>query len=107
MNRWGIPPHVEEEVLQRDKKCVYCGAAFKKYVRSTRSRLAIATWEHIDNDIENKTAADVARCCGACNSSKGTKEVADWLTSEYCKRKKISAKIAPVVKTYLKSRRSR
>ena len=69
MNRWGIPPHVEQKVLLRDKKCVYCGVAFKKYIRSTRRRIAIATWEHIDNDVENRTTANVARCCSACNSS--------------------------------------
>lgn len=98
---------MERDVLQRDKKCVYCRAAFKKYLRATGRRINIATWEHIDNDVKNKTVANVARCCGACNSSKGTKELAAWLASEYCKENDISARtVAPVVKNYLKSRRS-
>jgi len=73
MNRWKIPAHVEEIVLHRDKKCVYCRVAFKKYVRATGRRIAIATWEHIDNNVRNKKADNIALCCGACNSSKGNK----------------------------------
>lgn len=107
MNRWGIPPHVEEEVLRRDKKCVYCGVAFTQYVRASRRRIKIATWEHIDNDVDNKTVANIALCCGACNSSTGTKELAAWLASQYCKENAITAKtVASVVKNRLKRRRS-
>jgi hypothetical protein len=25
MNKWGIPDWLEKEVIERDKKCVYCG----------------------------------------------------------------------------------
>lgn len=29
MNRWNIPEDMENEIIKRDKKCVYCGIIFK------------------------------------------------------------------------------
>jgi hypothetical protein len=107
MNRWGITVAVQERVRVRDKKCVYCRAAFKRHVRGRGGRVRIATWEHIDNDGDCSDR-NVALCCCACNSSKGTKALAEWLESEYCKARRISARrVALVVARWLKRRTAR
>ena len=92
MNKWGIPPDLERAVIARDQTCVYCGVEFKKSSQ-TGDRKQTATWEHFDNDKWNDQSImtiNVARCCNACNSSKGTKQLREWLSSSYCKRKNIS-----------------
>jgi len=76
-NRWNIPPPLEQEVLARDKNCVYCGGP-------------ATTWEHIVNDARIVTRENIARCCGPCNSSKGTKDLTVWLESKYCETKGIT-----------------
>jgi 5-methylcytosine-specific restriction endonuclease McrA len=106
MNRWGISAHVELMVRKRDKKCVYCRAPFKQHIRGRGGRVKIATWEHIDND-GGSSEHNVALCCGACNSSKGTKALGEWLRSEYCRKNNINPRrVAPVVRNWMK-RRSR
>ena len=103
MNNWGIPAWLEKEVKQRDKACVYCGIQMIEKMPPGGSRKAVATWEHIINDASIVTRENIARCCVACNSSKGTKELSDWIQSSYCKRRGISATtVADVVKTELK-----
>lgn len=104
MNRWGIAADVEGMVRRRDKRCVYCGARFKQHLRGKGGRVSIATWEHIDNEGDC-SGSNVVLCCGACNSSKGTKTLAEWLESEYCKKKKINERrVAPVVRNWIKQR---
>jgi 5-methylcytosine-specific restriction endonuclease McrA len=83
MNRWGIPKWLEEEVNKRDKACVYCGVKFLKTIPRNGSRKFKATWEHIINNANIKTRENIALCCGACNSSKGTKKLSDWINSDY------------------------
>jgi len=51
----------------------------------------VATWEHIINDARIVTRENIALCCAACNASKGTKLLREWLTSSYCKRRGITA----------------
>ena len=103
MNRWRIPAWLEEEVKERDKDCVYCGIQMIERVPPGGSRRDLATWEHIINDASIVTRENIARCCVACNSSKGTKELSDWIQSSYCKQRGISATtVADVVKTELK-----
>lgn len=69
-------------------------------------RAKIATWEHIDNDGDSSDR-NVALCCGACNSSKGTKTLAQWLESGYCKKNRINGRrVAAIVRNWMK-RRSR
>src|SRR6202030_4548670 len=76
-------------VLARDKNCVYFGGA-------------PTTWEHIVNDARIVTRQNIARCCGPCNSSKGTKDLAVWLQSTYCKTKGITKEtVAEVVRRAL------
>lgn len=77
MNRWGIPDWLEEEVRERDKVCVYCGIQMIEQVSHDGPRKAVATWEHIINDASLITRENIAQCCAACNSSKGTKKLAD------------------------------
>jgi hypothetical protein len=54
----------------------------------------LMTWEHIVNDARIVTRENIARCCNACNASKGAKVLADWLKSDYCRRKNITAETA-------------
>jgi len=102
MNRWDIPAWLEEEVRVRDKKCVYCGVQMIEKRPQGGSRRNIATWEHIINDAKIITRDNIARCCVACNSSKGTKDLADWLQSHYCRVHGINENtVAEVVKEAL------
>ena len=73
MNRWGIPDWLEKEVKMRDTACVYCGIKMIGQMPPRGSRKAAATWEHIINDARIITRENIARCCMACNSSKGKK----------------------------------
>ena len=71
-------------------------------------RRAVATWEHIINDESIVTRENIARCCAACNSSKGTKKLSDWIQSTYCKKRGINKDtVAEVVKEALKREMNR
>jgi hypothetical protein len=103
MNRWGIPDWLEKEVKERDKTCVYCGIQMIERMPPVGSRKAVATWEHIINDASIITRENITRCCVACNSSKGTKKLSDWIQSNYCKKHGINKNtVAEVVKKALK-----
>jgi 5-methylcytosine-specific restriction endonuclease McrA len=103
MNRWGIPDWLEKEVKSRDKICVYCGTHIIEQMPPSGFRKAGATWEHIINDSNIATRENIARCCVACNSSKGTKRLADWLQSSYCKKRRINKDtVAEVVRSALR-----
>ena len=103
MNRWGIPGRLEEEIKTRDKACVYCCVQLVESIPFGGSRKNSATWEHIINDASIVTRENIARCCVACNSSKGTKKLSDWMHSSYCKNKGISEhSVASVVKNALR-----
>ena len=99
MNRWNIPEWLEKEVKTRDKFCVYCGVEMVDKRPTGGSRKSVATWEHIINDASIITRENIARCCVSCNSSKGTKDLREWLKSSYCKKKNINKDtVAEVVK---------
>ena len=103
MNQWNIPERLEVEVKARDKACVYCGVKMLDQMTSHGSRKSVATWEHIINDARIVTRENIARCCVACNSSKGTKLLADWMQSIYCKKHVISKDtVAEVVRKALR-----
>ncbi len=103
MNRWGIPKSLELEVLARDRHCVYCSVLMLDTVARGESRKCVATWEHIVNDASIVTRENIARCCNACNASKGGKSLADWLKSAYCGRHNITAaSVADIIKCALK-----
>lgn len=104
MNNWGIPGWLEEEVRARDKTCVYCGIRLIEKMPSSGPRKAVATWEHIINDASIVTRENIARCCVACNASKGTKKLSDWLASTYCRKRGIDRDtVADVVKKALQA----
>ena len=66
----------------------------------------VATWEHIINDACIVTPENIARCCSACNSSKGTKDLSDWMQSGYCRKHGINKDtVAEVVKSALRTAR--
>ena len=90
LNPRGIPEWLESEVRARDKACVYCGVQMIEKMPSGGSRKAAATWEHIINDACIVTRENIARCCAACNSSKGQKKLSDWIQSAYCKRREVT-----------------
>lgn len=90
MNCWGIPDWLEKEVKERDKSCIYCGIPMMEKMPLHGPRKSVATWEHIINDASIITRENIARCCAACNSSKGTKKLIDWLQSSYCKNRGIN-----------------
>ena len=99
MNRWGIPDWLELEVTARDIRCIYCGVQF---TASSLYRRDKPSWEHIINDARIITRENIARCCVGCNSSKGTKDLVDWLTSKYCRAHGITrASIASVARASL------
>ena len=104
MNRWGIPAWLEEEVKARDKTCVYCGVQMIEKMPHGGSRRTVATWEHIINNASIVTRENIARCCVACNYSKGTKKLSDWIQSSYCKKHGINKDtVAEVVKKALRA----
>jgi hypothetical protein len=72
MNRWNIPDWLEKAVTDRDRCCIYCGVDFDvpSSLRGMRP-----SWEHIVNDAKIVT---------------GSRVLADWLQSNYCKRKSIT-----------------
>jgi hypothetical protein len=99
MNRWKIPDWLEREVIERDQRCVYCGVEFDTRSAFRRDR---PSWEHIINDARIMTRENIARCCIGCNASKGTKKLADWLESRFCKARGINRdSVACVVKLAL------
>ena len=66
-------------------------------------RKAGATWEHIINDENIVSRENIARCCVACNSSKGTKLLSAWIQSSYGKKRGINKDtVAEVVKETLR-----
>ena len=104
MNNWGIPDWLEKEVKDRDKICVYCGVQLIEKMPPHGPRKSVATWEHIINDASIISRENIARCCVACNSSKGTKKLSDWLQSSYCIKNGITKDtVAEVVKAALQA----
>jgi hypothetical protein len=103
MNPWGISPELERQIRARDKKCVYCGVHMIQEMPRRGPRVAVATWEHIINDATIKTLHNIARCCVACNSSKGAKALSAWIASAYCKKRGITkATVAQVLRQTLR-----
>ncbi len=98
MNRWNIPKWLEDEVRARDTACVYCGVIF-----GTSERFGDRpSWEHIINSAKIITRENIVLCCRACNSSKGSKPIQDWLETDYCKTRNICPDtVADVVKSFL------
>ena len=58
VNRWHIPDWLEKEVIARDRRCIYCGAAFAP----DSPRRFRPYWEHIISDVRIITPENIARC---------------------------------------------
>ncbi|WP_180126028.1 HNH endonuclease [Rhodoferax sp. BLA1] len=102
MNKWNIPAWLENEVLERDRNCVYCGVSFAQVSKVRREQ---RSWEHIVNDAKIVTRDNIALCCIGCNASKGAKTLEQWLASRYCRDRQISAQsVSPVVQAALAMR---
>ena len=100
-NNWNIPSWLETKVRVRDKDCVYCRVRFTSV---SESRKTAASWEHIVNDVGIITRENIALCCSGCNSSKGQKNLSDWLKTKYCKERGImNETVAPIIKQALDS----
>ena len=99
MNKWNIPDWLEREVIQRDRRCVYCGVEFASSNAIGRTK---PSWEHIVNDARIINRENIARCCVSCNASKGANDLAIWLESNYCRKHGITKDtVAEVVKRAL------
>ena len=99
MTRWNIPDWLEREVVARDGACVYCGIEF---ISTNETRKSKPTWEHIVNDARIINRENIARCCCSCNACKGGKDLANWLESDYCKKRGITKdSVAEVVRRAL------
>jgi hypothetical protein len=99
MNRWKIPPQLEQHIIERDKSCVYCGVVFGLPNARFGSR---PSWEHIVNDARIINRENIALCCRSCNSSKGIKLLSVWIDSPYCKKRGINREtVATVVRSAL------
>lgn len=102
-NNYGIPERLENKVRIRDKNCVYCRIGMQPYPHAKGTPADKATFEHIDNDGP-PTEENIALCCAACNASKGTKLLSDWLLSPYCLQKNINdSTVAEIIKKSLKT----
>lgn len=100
VNRWNIPEELEKKVRNRDKFCVYCKVKFKNNFTER------ATFEHIDNDEKNISEENITMCCVSCNTSKGMKNLLNWLESPYCKKKNITKDtVADVIQKWLMAKR--
>ncbi len=99
-NKWNIPSWLEEDVRRRDISCVYCGVMFKN------NSCDMASWEHINNKAKDVEKWNIALCCRSCNSSKGVKNLIDWLKSSYCLDKNINEKtMADIIRKYIADKR--
>ena len=101
MNRWNIPDWLENEVVARDRSCVYCRVDF---TAPSAERRAKPSWEHIINDARIVTRENIVLCCVGCNASKGTRTLSAWLESKYCVARGITrSSVASIVKAALES----
>lgn len=104
---FGIPSDVLSEIMERDKKCVYCHKIMiYPYIKENAKDSA--TIEHLSPEppfhwSDGMEANNIVMCCGSCNSSRGAKQLADWFKSPYCLAENINENnVAAAVKDYLK-----
>jgi hypothetical protein len=85
----------------------------KKYAGVRGCASDKATIEHLNRNgpfywSHDLKEEDLVLCCGACNASRGTKLLAVWFTSPYCRKKGINAAtVADEVKRYLRTASAR
>ncbi len=116
-NEYGISFKDEEKIRARDRTCVYCHKAMRTSAEITAqggSYRDQATIEHLNCDPpfyvkDGLRIEHLVICCGACNSSRGRRELLKWFNLDYCKKRTIPIKgdnVAEPVRKYLMSRRA-
>src|SRR5262245_30310038 len=112
-NRFGIPQEVECRLRRKFKVCAYCRRAMQEYAGVMGCPSDKATIEHLNRNgpfywSDGLQEEELVICCGGCNSSRGTKRLADWFLSRYCLHNGISAKtVADEVRQYLQTKAAR
>ncbi len=102
-NKYGIPEEDEKEIRARDKTCIYCHKAMKKYPNTKGTPGDKATIEHLNNDGPFDEKSNLAICCGNCNSSRNNKELLVWFKTQYCMDRNINEKtVAEPVRVYIR-----
>ena len=110
--KYGIPQNDLDTIVERDADCVYC---HKQMLNpwSQMNREDSVTIEHLNhrqdwNSVESylrdglSVPTIIAICCGACNSSRGSKSLRDWFKTDYCVGKKLDyVTVSPVVRNYI------
>ncbi len=71
-------------VNNRDIRCIYCDCEFSTDYKSKR----YGTYDHLDAFMAH-SKSNTVKCCGSCNSSKGAKDVLEWLESKNLEPSKI------------------
>ena len=112
ITKYGIPQQQLDVIIERDTDCVYCHKVMI-LPYDPANRAASATIEHLNHRADWNSVEDfvsqgqpvypiIALCCGACNSSRGSKPLLEWFQTDYCKRWNISqTTAAPVVRSYI------
>src|SRR5262249_43554216 len=106
-NKFGIPQEVESRLRRKFKVCAYCRREMQEYAGVRGCPSDKATIEHLNRNgpfywSKGLREEDLVICCGGCNSSRGTKRLADWFRSRYCRDKGIrSTTVAVKVRQYL------
>ena len=101
-NRYGLPEADVERVRRRDTTCVYCHKRMATPSPDTK-REDWSTIEHLNHLPPWNNPETIAICCQSCNASRGNKPMLQWLQSEYCIQRGISAEtVARPVLDYIK-----
>lgn len=94
--KYGIPQIQLDEIVKRDKVCVYCRKPFQSF--DTHNRARSATIEHLNHRADWDSVGSfvsqgkpvysiIAICCFSCNSSRSNLPLLQWFESAYCKDK--------------------
>jgi hypothetical protein len=108
-NRFGIPEEIERRLRERFKTCAYCGREMQLHAGVRGCPADKVTIEHLNRHgpfywSDNLREEELVLCCGGCNSSRGTKLLAAWFESSYCRDNGISATtVAEEVRRYLQT----
>jgi len=108
-NRFQIPRDVETRLRRSFKVCAYCGRRMKPRAGINGDRRATPTIEHLNRAgpfywSDGLQEEHLVIVCAQCNSSRGTKRLADWFASPYCLAKRITARtVASQVREYLRT----
>lgn len=95
---------------ERFKTCAYCGQTMHAHQGVKGCPKDKVTIEHLNRNgpfrwSKGVREVELVLCCGACNSSRGTKILSDWFNSNYCRRIGIGVtSVAEEVRRYLETK---